>query len=231
MVELVKSAKKIQDFKHGSLKTRIANLEAEFEGTKQNNVQSLCSVNKIDDALINSAIALKTALGQIDVVIHAIGIILLLPKILKPGELVESLSLGAGNTGKKFDLETNLRIAEFKFIQWKGGAESIRQNSLFKDFFYLAEENTKKKRYLYVLGLEHPKNFLERGRTINSVLSRNVKLSKIFRDRYGSQFKTVSQYYRARKHLVELIDINKIIPSFVHSSHLDDLPIEADDAS
>lgn len=43
-----------------------------------------------------------------------------LPHILEPDERVESVSLGAGNTGRDFDLETNVRVAEFKFIHWRG---------------------------------------------------------------------------------------------------------------
>jgi hypothetical protein len=43
-------------------------------------------------------------------------------------------------TGRSFDLETSYRVAvaEFKFIRWQGGPESIRQNQLFKDFYLLA---------------------------------------------------------------------------------------------
>ena len=81
-------------------------------------------------------------LGQINVVIHALGILLCLPHILRPGEVIDYVSLGAGNTGRAFDLETSLRIAEFKFIHWQGGPESIRQNSLFKDFYEMAEHET-----------------------------------------------------------------------------------------
>ena len=174
MPDLVESAKKIQDFEGRTLGVRLASLEAEFKDMNKNQVQSLCSANEIDDNLMSSAIILKNAMGQINVVVHAIGILLLLPAILQRGEVIQSLSLGAGNAGKKFDLETNLSIAEFKFIHWKGGAEAIRQNSLFKDFFYLAEENTDKKRRLYVLGSEHPLKFLNGGRAIDSVLSRNA---------------------------------------------------------
>ncbi|WP_283814259.1 hypothetical protein [Bradyrhizobium aeschynomenes] len=43
---------------------------------------------------------------------------LCLPHILEEGEIVDYVSLGAGNTGRPFDLETNRRIAEFKFIHW-----------------------------------------------------------------------------------------------------------------
>jgi len=54
---------------------------------------------------------------------------------LQSGEVVEQLSLGAGNSGKSFDLTTNQRVAEFKFIQWKGGSESARKREFFKDFY------------------------------------------------------------------------------------------------
>jgi hypothetical protein len=69
--------------------------------------------------------------------------------------VIEYVSLSAGNTKRKFDLEANQRIAEFNFIRWQGGSESIRQNSLFKDFYGLAEQGTQKEKFLYVLGTEH----------------------------------------------------------------------------
>lgn len=219
MKDLVKSAKRIQDFEGGSLKERIAELEKEYSGVKKKRSQILCDKNEINDTLLDSAITLKKAFGQVNVVIHAIGVILLLPRILDRGEVVQSLSLGAGSGRKKFDLETNLRIAEFKFISWKGGAESMRQYSLFKDFYFLAEEKTKRKRYLYVLGKEHPLKFLQSERAINGVLGRYAWLLKDFQNRrkYSSRFSTVSEYYNYRKHLVEIKDINELIPSFASS--------------
>lgn len=217
MPDLVKSLKNIQDFQQGSLKSKFAKLEAEFRGIGRDKIQALSSNNKVDITLIHSALDLKKALGQINEVVHAVGILLLLPKILKNGEVIESLSLGAGNTGKDSDLVTNMRISEFKFIHWKGGAEAIRQNQLFKDFFYLAEANTNKKRCLYVIGLEYPLKFLEGNRAINSVCSRNAKLSTDFYNLYGDRFSRVCEYYKHRKHLVEIIDINDIMPSLVNS--------------
>jgi hypothetical protein len=115
--------------------------------------------------------------------------------ILEQGETVEYVSLGAGNTGREFDLETNLRVAEFKFIRWRGGAESIRQNSIFKDYVLLAENPTPKRKYLYLVGTEHALKFLHGGRALSSVLSRNDKLQKMFSERFGSQFSKVRDYY------------------------------------
>jgi hypothetical protein len=42
----------------------------------------------------------KQMAGQINVVIHALGILLCLPHILRPSEVIDYISLGAGNTGR-----------------------------------------------------------------------------------------------------------------------------------
>jgi hypothetical protein len=118
------------------------------------------------------------------------------------------VSLGAGNTGREFDLETNLRVAEFKFIRWRGGAESIRQNSVFKDYLLLAEHLTAKRKYLYLLGTEHALRFLGGGRALSSVLSRNDKLQKMFSERFGDAFQTVGNYYAIHAHAVQIEDVS-----------------------
>jgi hypothetical protein len=145
-----------------------------------------------------------------------------LPHILEDGEVIEELSLGAGNTGRNFDLATNRRIAEFKFIHWRGGAESIRQNSLFKDFFYLAEYETKKDRYLYVIGALHPLRFLNGGRALSSILTKDQKLRESFSNLYGTKYSTVGEYYRFRKERVHLQDLNTIVPEFGVSFEFED---------
>lgn len=80
--------------------------------------------------------------------------------------MIESLSLGAGNTGRHHDLETDRQIAEFKFIRWRGGAEAIRQNNVFIDIFNLASANKKKRRVLYLLDKHHALRFLGPKRII-----------------------------------------------------------------
>ena len=115
---------------------------------------------------------------------------------MESGEKVKSVSLGAGNTGRKFDLETNRRIAEFKFIDWRGGAESIRQNGIFKDFFELAEHDTRKRKFLYVIGTDYPLRFLNGGRALTSVLSKQPTLYGRLIEKYGVEIHTVRDYYR-----------------------------------
>jgi len=158
--------------------------------------------------VLAAAAEMKRLAGQINVTIHALGILLCLPHILEPGERVEYVSLGAGNTGRQFDLETNLRVAEFKFIRWRGGAESIRQNSIFKDYLLLAEHSTEKRKHLYLLGTEHALRFMRGGRAISSILSRNDKLQKMFADRFGNAFRTVGDYYAAHAGAVQIEDVS-----------------------
>jgi len=212
MIDLVKAAEKIQEFEDGSLKNRVLNLEKHFQDADKRATQALCVDLNVDAPLLESAFSLKKVAGQINVVIHSVGKLISLPHILKKDEFVESLSLGAGNTGRSFDLETNLRIAEFKFIQWRGGSESIRQNSVFKDFYGLAEAETSKERFLYVVGLEHPMDFFNGGRKLSSVMSRNNKLWAEFQQRYGNRFERINEYYEHRKALVQIVDIAAVVP-------------------
>ena len=162
-----------------------------------------------------AAAELKRLAGQVDVTIHALGVLLCLPCILLAGETIEYLSLGAGNTGRQIDMETNLRIAEFKFIRWRGGPESIRQNATFKDFYLLEAQPTSKRKYLYLLGTGYAKKFLEGGRALESVMSRDSKLRQKFFERFGNQFRTVGEYYAAHRNKVKITDISTWVPELI----------------
>lgn len=214
MTTIVDAARRLQEFEGNSLTDRLSDLEASFAHAEGSGCASLCASLGVDPAVLDSALTIKRLAGQIDVVVHAVGILVSLPHILEPDEVVSYLSLGAGNTGRDFDLETDRRIAEFKFIHWRGGAESIRQNQLFKDFFLLAEADTHKERYLYVLGLEHPLRFLEGRRALSSVLSRNARIAAEFYRKYPDRFSVVSEYYQHRRQRVNLVDLDSIVPFF-----------------
>ena len=214
MISILEAAKTIQGFQKSSLTEQISAIESKLAGADSNVVQSIYPSLGVTSGLLESAITFKRTAGQINVLIHSIGILLSLPEILENDEVVEYLSLGAGNTGRSFDLETNHRVAEFKFINWQGGAEAIRQNSLFKDFFLLAEHETPKKKYLYVIGTKHPTKFLTGGRSLESVMSRNNKLWSEFQLKYGSRFKKVGEYFEHRRSVVQLVDISEIVPQF-----------------
>jgi len=209
-MELGAAAKTVKDFKGHWLAHTLNSIEHDFKGCNLIAASPLYAKYHIENSLLEAADTIKGVASQIDEVLHAVSILKFLPNILESDEIIESLSLGAGNTGRQFDLVTNLRIAEFTFIYWKGGAESIRQNKLFKDFFNLAESDIQKKRCLYVLTSSVPLKFFNGGRSIKSVLSRNLKLWDAFQEKYGTRFTEVNEYYNYRKGKVEIVDLYEL---------------------
>lgn len=206
-----KAIKAIEKFQGTSLTKNLALLEGDIVGGSSVDAAKMCASININNDFIQSALEVKKVAGQINVIIHASSILHALDDLLKEGELVESVSLGAANAGKKFDLETNYQVAEFKFIDWQGGAETIRQNSLFKDFYTLAEHLTHKQKYLYVVDTLHPLKFLNSGRALASILSKEPVILKNIEDKYGNNMKCVRDYYVIYKNSVSLCDISPYI--------------------
>ncbi len=200
-IDLAHVSTVLERFTRTDLGGTLSSIESVVKGLTAANCAETLATAGVTSEVLSAAASLKRLAGQVNVAIHATGILLCLPHILEAGETVEYVSLGAGNTGREFDLETNRRIAEFKFIHWRGGAESIRQNQLFKDFYLLAESTSKKRKYLYVLGTKTPLHFLNGGRKLESVLSRNVKLLNDLQARHGDKYKKVCDYFMAHRHL------------------------------
>lgn len=206
-----KALRALEAFQGDSLTVSLAEIEERIIGSGVEGAAALSAARGIDDSFLDSARAVKRVAGQINVIIHAAGILRSLGAVLQPGETIQSVSLGAGNTGRQFDLETNLRVAEYKFIDWQGGPESIRQNGIFKDFFELAEHETAKKKYLYVVGTEYPLKFFNGGRALTSVLSRNQKILAQIKDKYGENVTKVRDYYELKKNEVVICDVTPYI--------------------
>ena len=190
----------------------VGSVEHDMRGVETSRVRDWLDQAAAGAGALQAALVVKRAAGQINVLVHALGILNSLPYILAANEIVESLSLGAGNTGRDHDLTTNVRIAEFKFIEWRGGSESIRQNGLFADLFNLASDPTPKQKMLYVVGLEQPLRFLGNRRALNSVMSHNAHLALRFQERHGDRFTTVRDYYESGRDEVELVDLSTIVP-------------------
>ncbi len=214
--KLVESFSRLASFQGDSLTEQIRKMEVQLATNGIESAKLCCADIKLADVMA-AAVSIKRLAGQINVVIHSAGIVLSLPEILEKNEVVEYLSLGAGNTGKAFDLETNLQIGEFKFIDWQGGSETIRQNSLFKAFYQLAEYPKSKRKFLYVVDDKHPLKFLTGKRSIASVFSRHEKLRRELHDKYGKRFVTVNDYFEYQKKTVSIVALNKVVPALAGS--------------
>lgn len=205
----------LERFTHGDLTATLSRIENSIPGVTVEDLPEFLSESSAHSEILVAASRIKEIAGQINVTIHSLGILLCLPNLLEGGEEVESVSLGAGNTGRRFDLETNYRIAEFKFINWRGGAESIRQNSIFKDFFELAEADTPKRKYLYLLGTDHALRFFTGGRALKSVLSKNDATRVRFADRYGDKYTTVRDFFHEHCDKVSIEDVSQWLPELL----------------
>jgi hypothetical protein len=193
--DIVAAAAKLKRFYGDGLTRTLSSIERRSAGVTVDDAARLLESSGADADTFAAATAVKALAGEINVAIHALGSLRCLPHILQEGEVIEYVSLGAGNTGRRFDLETNLRVAEFKFIAWRGGPESIRQNGVFKDFFALAHHETPKSKHLYLLGAAHALRFLRGRRALASVLSRRVDLKAQFESRFGGRYAVVADYY------------------------------------
>jgi hypothetical protein len=158
-MNLIDAAAALERFGGADLTRTLANVEASVQGMSPQHCARALGTFGINNELLVAAAMMKRVAGQVNVLIHAVGILACLPHILEEDEKVQYVSLGAGNTGRSFDLETTHRVAEFKFIRWRGGPEAIRQNQLFKDFFLLARHQSCKRKHLYVLGTEYALRF------------------------------------------------------------------------
>ncbi len=208
------AARILNGFRGAELTKTLAGIEKSVNGLESEKCSQTVNASGASADVLAAAGMVKKLAGQINVVIHATGILMCLPKILEPGEVVEYVSLGAGNTGRRFDLETDRRVAEFKFIRWRG-ADSIREGALFKDFYLLAEHSTPKRKYIYVLGTEYPLKFLTGGRAIKSVLEKYARLLTRFTESHGTRFTTVRDYYQARGAEVSLADVSPWVSGLV----------------
>jgi hypothetical protein len=195
------------------LTTRIRVIESALTAVDGETAARFADTAGATDELLRGALLVKRMASQISVVIHAAGILRALPYVLEPGERVISASLGAGNTGREWDLETDRQVAEFKFITWQGGAEAIRQNNLFVDVFHLAEAPTDRRKVMYVTGGTHPFRFLRKSkRSLISVLSHHSAVEADFRARHGDRYRTVREYWADVRDQVELVDLATVMP-------------------
>ena len=215
-VRLEDAAVRLGQFVSGSSITgRIVQLEERLHGMDPERLKLALPGLAIDSSLLEAALTMKTAAGQINTLLHAIGIVWSLPYVLVTGERVRSVSLGAGNSpDRHFDLETDRQIAEFTFIRWRGGSEPARKNKLFANLVTLDLAKSEKRRVLYVVGKRFPMTFLNGRSSIAVVLNRHGAVWAAFQANYGSRYSIVGDYYTAVRDRIELVDLAESVPQF-----------------
>jgi len=78
----------------------------------------------------------------------------------------------------------------------------------------MAEYETQKQKYLYVIGTEHGERFFNGRRALPSVL-KTATLRNRFNQQIRDQYRTVREYYLPRKGLVVIQDVSPFVPQLV----------------
>ena len=203
----------VQRFRAGSQTNQIHSLQKVVAGEGRSRIADITTQIGVDE-LLSAALDVKRASAQIDVVIHAAGILHSLPYLLAEGEVVESVSLGADNSTGDYDLVTNRRVAEFKFITWQPKGNALREKTLFEDFVKLSFDHSDRKKYLYLLSTELPLKFLQSGRTVEKVLDRNARLKERYVNIYAESYTYVREFYAAFRSTIQIVDLRSCVPGF-----------------
>ncbi|MFJ1766434.1 hypothetical protein ACIOD2_39320 [Amycolatopsis sp. NPDC088138] len=195
------------------LSSRVLRLEDRLEGADRETVDDRLADEGLTDGLLKAALLVRQHAGRINDLIHAAMIVRALPKVLEPGERIAVRpSLAAGNDpSRKFDLETNLRVAEFKAGQWKG-RDAMRKRGLVADLVGLVLGRGDRRAELYVLG-HLPIEFLRNSNsTMEWALGRSSPhLRRAYDDRFESASYTVRQFTEGPAADVALKDLAEVL--------------------
>ncbi len=197
----------------GPLTTTIATLEHQLLGRDRSEAAALTSGTRVDRDLLGAAITVRHEFGRLSDLIHAAAICLVLPQILAAGEQITNRpSLAAGNDpSRPYDLETNMRVAEFKLAQWRG-ADAMRKRQTFKDFVYLAADTSGRQPELFVVGPE-PIRFLRTSRSSAAwALDRAPAARRLFGERFGSLEVSIADFVAGPGARVLITDLMPLLP-------------------
>jgi hypothetical protein len=196
------------------LTSRIAMLEQQLLDATATTSERVAAEAGLSIETLSAALRIRNTLGRVSDIVHATVIALALPRLLGEGEVVSNRpSLAAENDPTRpFDLETNLRIAEFKVSVWKG-ADAMRKRGAFADLVHLALDDSGRRAQLFVVG-DQPRKLLEGSRSPASwgFTRGSASLKQRFEARFGSVEIPISEVRRQHAGHVEIVDLNSVIP-------------------
>ena len=187
----------------------VVALEAALLNADQSAAAQIAAASPFNSALVENALIVRERVGVIDSVIHASVITQVIPLVLNEGEHVTKRpSLGAGNDSERlYDLETDMRVAEFKLSSWKGG-DGMRQRGLFADVVGLSLDSSGRKKQVFVVG-DLPVKFLTQSRRNAAKTLSKAALRLRIPDLLTDEI-TVSEFTRASG--VEVVDLTTLLP-------------------
>ncbi|HEX8105749.1 MAG TPA: hypothetical protein VF533_24250 [Solirubrobacteraceae bacterium] len=197
----------------GGLGKRIAALETDLAGQSGETAAGVVASHGLTAATFAASLLVREELGKLSDLIHATGIALALPHLLEAGEVLKTPSLAAGNDpGRQYDVETNVRAAEFKFARWTNGGNGGREKDLFKDLVLLTQAPMPLRAEIYVRG-PRPARFLAGRASARKQLKRSQAVLAVFDAQVSDPEVTVAAYVAAYAERVRVIDLEEAVPS------------------
>jgi len=195
-----------------ALTQRIARLEYGLADIRVADIPQLLTASHIDVRLLQSALLVREQFGRLNDVVHASAITLALPHLLEPDEQLARPSLAAGNDpSRRFDVETDRRVAEFKLSRWQG-KDSQRKRQVFKGLVHLASEGSERRAELYVLG-QRPVRFLRVSQSTARWALDRPSDRQLFEEKFGSLDRSIAAFTAGEGGRVGLIDLEEVIPT------------------
>ncbi|KFF16546.1 hypothetical protein B0A63_11330 [Flavobacterium johnsoniae UW101] len=206
-MDLIEALSIINKFKNLDIRETFKTLEKLDTVVSDYDFENIFSASKI----------IKEASAQIDEIVHATGIMIAQKKWLEENEKLQYLSLGAGNHKEKFDLETNLRIAEFKFGRWNDkSSNGLRRRGYFSNYIGLLTSEDPRRKYFVVEDKESFLKFIKGKADWRNVLSKNPtglkKLEFFLIEKGKENLTSVGQIYSAFEESVIIISYKEIMP-------------------
>jgi hypothetical protein len=199
----------------GPLTDGVSALEHQLVDADRHTVATVTNTAGLTDELLHAALTVRRDVGRVSDVIHAAVIALALPIILDDGEtIINRPSLGPGNDkSRPYDLETNLRVAEFKVAVWSGG-DMMRKRTLTADLVHLALDDSGRRPELWVAG-DQPLRFLRTSTTsVADLLSRSSKyLRARYENQYGSKPIPLHAFTAEHADRVRLCNLADVLPA------------------
>src|SRR5437016_1954976 len=90
-MSVIDALEAIEGFTNHNLTARMAKLEAAIRNCNGEACRAYGLSVGVTSDLLSAAYVLKRAAGQINVLLHAVGVMLLVPQILQRGEKIESV--------------------------------------------------------------------------------------------------------------------------------------------
>lgn len=197
----------------GGLGQRIAALERDLAGKNGETAATVVAAHGLTEATFSASLLVREELGKLSDLIHATGIALALPHLLEPDEVLKTPSLAAGNDPTRlYDVETNLRAAEFKFARWTTRGNGGREKDLFKDLVLLTQAPRSLRAEIYVRG-PRPARFLAGGASARKQLKRSQVVLALFDAQVSDPEMTVAAYVSEYAPHIRLIDLEEAVPS------------------